>query len=41
MINRSNLSNIMKCRDSIIGVAVVSSIVTYLVCISGVLAGKI
>jgi hypothetical protein len=37
MINRSNLSNIMKCRESTIGIAVGCTIITYLVCISGVL----
>ena len=37
MINRSNLTKIMKCRDSTIGVAVGCTIITYLVCISGVL----
>ena len=37
MINRSNLSNIMRCRDSTIGIAVGCTIITYLVCISGVL----
>jgi hypothetical protein len=37
MINRSNSSNIMKCRDSTIGIAISCTIITYLICISGVL----
>ena len=37
MINRSNLTKIMKCRESTIGIAISCTIITYLVCISGVL----
>ncbi len=37
MINRSNSSNIMKCRTSTIGIGVSCAIITYLVCVSGVL----
>jgi hypothetical protein len=37
MINRSNLSNIMKCKFQVIGIGVSSAIITYLVAVAGVL----
>ena len=37
MINTTNSSNIMKCKFQVIGIGVSCTIITYLVCISGVL----